>query len=43
MVEIARGFIHPVLHKSMLQLLTELESSSRVDKCPDVKIEIKES
>jgi 2-amino-4-hydroxy-6-hydroxymethyldihydropteridine diphosphokinase len=43
MVEIARGFVHPVLHKSMLQLLTELESASRVDKCPDVKIEIKES
>ena len=42
-VEIARGLVHPILHKSMLQLLTELESGSKVDKCPDLKIEIKES
>ena len=43
MVEIARGLVHPALHKSMLQLLTELESAGRVDKRQDLKIGIKES
>jgi len=43
MVEIARGFLHPALHKSMLQLLTELESAARVDKRQDLKIVAKES
>ncbi|MHB8086120.1 MAG: dihydropteroate synthase [Dehalococcoidia bacterium] len=40
MTEVAPSFYHPTLHKSMRQLLSELNSSSRVNKCPDLTIEL---
>jgi 2-amino-4-hydroxy-6-hydroxymethyldihydropteridine diphosphokinase len=40
MAEVAPSLYHPTLHKSMRQLLSELNSSSRVNKCPDLTIDL---
>jgi dihydropteroate synthase len=40
MAEVAPSFFHPTLRKSMRQLLAELNSTCRVNKCPDLTIDL---